>query len=311
MTSVTSRSVAVYGALRSGTTLLRLMLDGHPALSCPGETDFLFDHVVFDGARPGYDAEALENDRIYRDHRDLYPDRPLADLTPDALIDRIAGADQTAVLMLHRHLDRLLEVYPDMRIIHLVRDPRDVARSSIGMGWAGTVYYGVDHWIDTETGWQALCGTLKPEQVIQISYEDLINAPEATLRKLCDFIGIEFVPGMLQYDETSTYSSPDPSLVAQWKRKMTAREVGLVEHKVGGLLAQAGYAPSGYPARAPGRLGRLALRLNNRRLVLSRRIERYGLRDALLVFAASRLGVPSLAQGAQRRIDGKTVRYLK
>jgi hypothetical protein len=37
--------VFVYGALRSGTTVFRLMLDSHPKISNPDEMDFLFDHV--------------------------------------------------------------------------------------------------------------------------------------------------------------------------------------------------------------------------------------------------------------------------
>jgi len=138
-----ARTVAVYGALRSGTTLLRLMLNAHPQLSCPGETDFIFDHLHGTDTAAHYDETALERDRIYRAHRTLYAGTPLPDLTPDALINRIAGTDNIAVLMLHRRISRALALYPDLRVIHFLRDPRDVARSSIGMGWAGNVYYGL------------------------------------------------------------------------------------------------------------------------------------------------------------------------
>src|SRR6056297_1046670 len=65
-TEQNQRLIAVYGALRSGTTLLRLMLDAHPSLSCPGETDFLFDHLSITDDGPLLDEEALEQDRIYR-----------------------------------------------------------------------------------------------------------------------------------------------------------------------------------------------------------------------------------------------------
>ena len=60
--------LAVYGAERSGTTLFRLMLDGHSKISCPAETDFLFDHLRFDGAdaTPSYDVETMDLDRMFR-----------------------------------------------------------------------------------------------------------------------------------------------------------------------------------------------------------------------------------------------------
>ena len=72
MSDISTRTVAVYGALRSGTTLLRLMLDAHSRLSCPGETDFLFDHLRMQSDPPVYDEEALERNRIYRAHRARY-----------------------------------------------------------------------------------------------------------------------------------------------------------------------------------------------------------------------------------------------
>ncbi|WP_300019932.1 sulfotransferase [uncultured Roseobacter sp.] len=311
MVEITSRSVVVYGALRSGTTLLRLMLDAHPRLSCPGETDFIFDHLRPGAQFSGYDMDALQRERIYRNHEALYPENPLPAPTPDAFIDRIARDDSIAVLMLHRNLHRVLELYPQMRVIHMLRDPRDVARSSIGMGWAGTVYHGVDHWIGTMQSWKAAQPRLPSEQVLQISYEQLIKAPEKTLEEISTFCGLPYDPGMLTYDANSTYDKPDPSLVTQWRHKQTPYEVGLVEHKIGALLTEAGYAPSGFPAQDPGLLERFSLGLRNRRATWAKRIKRYGLRDPLIVALCRRLGMPHYAAGAQRRIDEKLTRLLK
>lgn len=116
---------------------------------------------------------------------------------------------------------------------------------------------------------------------------------------------------MLAYDANSTYSKPDTSLVEQWKRMQTPREIGLVEYRIGALLTETGYAPSGPPAPPPGRLEGLALALQNRRAIWATRIERFGLLDPLVVAIANRLGLPGLGEGAQRRMDDKLVRYLK
>ena len=56
-------AVILYGALRSGTTMLRLMLDAHPALSCPGESDFLFDHLRAEADTWRYDRRKMALDQ--------------------------------------------------------------------------------------------------------------------------------------------------------------------------------------------------------------------------------------------------------
>ena len=311
MPDISTRTVAVYGALRSGTTLLRLMLDAHSRLSCPGETDFLFDHLRMQSDPPVYDEEALERDRIYRAHRTRYAGTPLPALTPDALIDRIAGTDKTAVLMLHRHISRALVLYPDLRLIHFLRDPRDVARSSIGMGWAGHVYYGVDHWIDTERDWAAVSRTLSPDQVLTIRYEDLINDPGATLQAICHFIGVAYEASMLDYDQSSTYSKPSRDLVVQWRHKLTARETGLVEAKIGPMLDDAGYSPSGVAPHHPSGAEKIALKFGNKYAIWAERIRRFGLMDPVIVTLAHRLCIPRLSVRARRRMDEKTIKRLK
>lgn len=306
---VTARSFIVFGALRSGTTLLRLMLNGHPRIHCPGEMDFLIDFLDSSG---GYDRTALEASRIYRAHEALYPDQPLTDPRAQDFIARVAGSDGgIAALILHRHLNRAVDVFPGMRVVHLMRDPRDVARSSIGMGWAGNVYYGVDHWIGTQKDWQRALPNLPAPQRLVIFYEDLIVKPEETLGAICAFVGLTFHPNMLAYDEGSTYSKPDPHLITQWKRKQSAEEVGLVEAKIGLMLERAGYAPSGHPSVFPGAGARLGLWLQNAGAKWRWRISRYGLMDPLLVKMASQIGMPRLGRAARRRMDAIQTGYLK
>ena len=124
----------------------------------------------------------------------------------------------TLVLMLHRGLDRLLDLYPEARIVHMLRDPRDVARSSIGMGWAGHVYFGVDHWIKTERGWGRCLHRIPEDRRMELRYDDLIRTPHETLTRLCRFAGLDFDPAMLSYDSQSSYAAPDTSLIDQWRR---------------------------------------------------------------------------------------------
>lgn len=319
------RVVILYGALRSGTTMIRLMLDAHPQISCPGEMDFMVDFL-----RPGasdrspdqgpdqgpnlrLDRDELAADRIFRASGLSVPE---TDDGAAAFWDmaRQAGADRQGhvlIPVMHRHLGDLLRVFPKARIIHLVRDPRDVARSSIGMGWAGNTWFGVDHWIGTEQEWDRHGAALPPDQVFSLRYETLLTAPEQELGRLCAFIGLDYDPAMLTFDQTSSYAAVDPALAFQWKRKQTPREVADVEHKVGPLLAARGYARSGHPPGRPGLLRRLALLAGNKRHIWKVRFARYGYRDPVQETLSRRLGLTSLRRAAQRRIDRKLERYLK
>ena len=79
------------------------------------------------------------------------------------------------VLVLHRHADKALTLLPDAKVIHLMRDPRDVARSAIGMGWAGNVFHGSPAMVATEA-WAAAT-TSYPGVVHEGRYGDLVALP--------------------------------------------------------------------------------------------------------------------------------------
>lgn len=313
--SVDPNFVIVYGALRSGTTLLRLMLNNHPGLNCPGEADYLFDYMArgTDG-QWALDREGLKRDRIFQAAKITCSDTLGPKETIDDLMAQLQaqGGDGTRlILMTHRALDVALDMYGAVPIVHMLRDPRDVARSSIGMGWAGDVYHGAFHWIDTENGWLAVAPNLEQGQHIDLRYEDLIRDTEPELDRVARFMGVSFDPAMTTYDEDSTYSAPDISLIEQWRRKLTPHQIGLVEGRVGPLLTQTGYQPSGHPIPNLGGLGMAKLKWGNKKAVWQERIRRFGLIDPLLVAIAYKLGKPSIAYGAQQRIDVKTEAYLK
>lgn len=316
MSRTLPKHVAVYGALRSGTTLLRLMLDQHDQLACPGETDYMFEHVI--GGAPGdpqFNTESMAEDRIYGAFCESFGLEPDAPQTMANMIETMQGPkaahDATVVLMLHRHLNTALTHLPGLKVLHLVRDPRDVARSSIGMGWAASTYYGVRHWLETEREWEACAPQLASDQVLQVKYETLIEAPEETLIQICDFFGVPFDPCMLEYNGNTTYSKPDTSLTYQWRRKQSQREIGLVEAQLGDLLDTLGYTPSGHAPVVPNALERQQLALEQRKFVWSTRFKRFGVRDPLIDLVTRRIGLPNLGQASRQRMNLAMKQYLK
>lgn len=303
--------VIVFGALRSGTTMLRLMLDGHPELTCVGESDYMVDHLQRGPDGWAYDVKELREDRIFVDAGLTLPQEVDGRAALYGMIREIAGRSggRRPVLMLHRGLAKCCELLPNAPIVRLLRDPRDVARSAIGMGWAGNVYYGADTWIRTERAWREFQDARHRNSVKVTAYETLVADAEGELRAICDFLAIPYDAGMLAYPDTTTYSPPDPSLAEQWRRKLTTKQIALVEARIGDLIDGSGYAPSGTRAADPGFVERGRLALSNRYNVWRLMIRQYGVVDPLARGFGRRLRIGSLQRYGTRRMD-KTVRSL-
>jgi hypothetical protein len=315
MTEMPGRApVFVFGALRSGTTVFRLMLNAHESISNPGEVDFLFDHLQRDPAGPGgwhYRRADLEEDRIFKTKGlGLRPELDGRDLLLQMLSDLTVPGAVVTTLNVHRHPDRLLELLPEARIIHMLRDPRDVARSSIGMGWSGNTYYGVDHWIGTEQAWDRIADRLNPDQVLTLRYEDLFRDTENELRRVAAFLGLPYSLSMLSYHEASTYAPPDATLVEQWRRKLKPRDIALVEGKANRLMMARGYAPAA-PSHDPRTAERFALWLTNKTYRFRFKVRRYGFALIAGEILSRRLGLERFNRRVKRRIARQTIAHLK
>ena len=141
------------------------MLDSHPEVTgCEG-FEFLVDLLGDNGNRPEVTAyhEYLRAHPIFRSSR-LTVDESLDfdSLVNDFLHQRRSGSGKSQVAaMVHFGFSRIRHVWPEARYIHLIRDPRDVAPSVINMGWASTVWFALDRWIEAEAEWKELKPTLR------------------------------------------------------------------------------------------------------------------------------------------------------
>ncbi len=302
--------IFVFGALRSGTTLLRLMLKAHSQIQSPGEADFLFDHIeqTADGSWH-YDRDALERDRIYwAKELDVPADLDGAELA-QAIVAALAAKEPGRLsLNIHRNAPKMAALFPQAKVIHLLRDPRDVARSSIGMGWTGNSYFGVGHWIGTEQGWDA--AGLPENQVLTVRFEELMADLEPQLTRICQFLGFEFEPGMLRYYENSTYGPPDPNIAQKWRRKAGTREIALIEGRLGDLLSARGYEAAGAPA-IPGTLERRMLWLDSRLKRWRYNIRRYGFGLFFGHHMARSLGLKTLERKLDKRQEAIRIQSLQ
>ncbi len=119
--------------------------------------------------------------------------------------------------------DFLLSMYPQMKLIHMLRDPRDVIASYGKQVWAS---HQGDVNIQVVAGqirsWCALRETLPAESYCELRLEDLVAAPEATLRHLCDFLELDFHPAMLKQDLSASHAG-------RYNDELTADQIRRVE----------------------------------------------------------------------------------
>jgi hypothetical protein len=314
----------IAGSPKSGTTLLTALLDGHPDLLVfPEETKVHCDAPLAPGNDPAQRRDWLHHHtgvaRMLRHTPGglhTYPEEfarrfsqclasslsPLR--APDPLLPPLfralaatLGRDPAAarwwVEKTPRHFEcaaRLLRTGPRCRLVFLLRDPRAVyaARSRREMKRHLPVSaFGIPH------VWNKAALTARSLQssprVLLLRFEDLVTRPEETLRPLCAFLDIPFLPALLQpsklgnpWTGNSAAGAPlrgiDPAPATRWRSVLQPAETAWVESLCRGpmrfhhyplestfpgrLRAWLSFLPGESPARAMGNRLRAAARLH-------------------------------------------------
>lgn len=284
----------IVGCGRSGTTLLRTMINHHSLLAIPLESLFITDYLsAKKDVTPATFRRLIATEYELQEWGITFPDGAFDGcVTAQDFIDRAHewyvkehgkrywGQKTPRFVrfgaLLKRH-------YPHARFINVVRDPRAVVSSLIASNVHNSnALYGARRWRrDVEAG-------LKLEQdyptdVLRIRYEDLVADTETTLRAVCDFLEIDFEPILLDYHRTGTqeYSgyyaqihaklndAPDISRIEAWRKKLNAQDIALIESICGPLMDQLGYTRETSGAVVPSTVRRMKLQ---RRLGLFQQI---------------------------------------
>jgi hypothetical protein len=146
----------------------------------------------------------------------------------------------------------MLRLFPEVRFIHLVRDGRAVAASLLPLDWGpNNVMHAAEFWMARCAA--GLGGELElADRVLRVRYEDLVTDPEAILRRIAAFAGLEYEPAMAlgaghrpsRYNERQhrlVGQAPDPSRASRWQESLTAREIEIFEAEAGEFLEMLGY----------------------------------------------------------------------
>jgi hypothetical protein len=97
-----------------------------------------------------------------------------------------------------RYADEIIEAYPGVKFIQMLRDPRDRYAGSLQLWPKGRLRAGGSVARFLYSTHLAERNMRKyPEAYMLVRFEDLIRSPEKTLREICEFLGEEFYPEML------------------------------------------------------------------------------------------------------------------
>lgn len=298
----------VVGSVRSGTTLLRLMLGQHSQICRCEEMDFITGDLI-DANIMRDPSQYVRKLRLHRGFRlsgyDIDESLTFPEMAESFLAQRRAMDEKPLFgATVHHHFDHLPQLWPDARFIYLRRDPRDVSRSCVQMGWAGSTWHASDFWINAEEAWTKLDELVPQHNRMVIKFEDLVSECPARLQEICGFLDVEYEPDMMEIEFSGTYSRPDPKNARSWKTDASADEIAQVETRLGPeRIKAAGYALSGNPLLSVNAYQRSRIALQNVCTRVAFRAERYGMGLWLQGVISRRLPFRNLRERIQIRID--------
>jgi hypothetical protein len=283
------KPVFVVGHPRSGTTLVQLLITAHPAFSSAPETHFF--SVVLQGI-PDWETRALRPDELPPLFTKLAgkPGIQLDEtvqgeiiaqtqkdggIAPAVLLDRImqgyAVNKPTATRWLEktpRHVNfipQILALFPDARIINIVRDPRDVVSSNVRFQELSPEKDRTERrriCLSRSESWNTMVsfakGLLPGEpRLMSVRYEDLIADPEGSLTRIMDFVGEErtsqelesfgknYRAVALEKEDVRKQLCSVGEIVDRrgiWKTRMTHEEAQIVDTLCHDLMREYGYS---------------------------------------------------------------------
>ncbi len=253
------------GAGRSGTTLLRVMLDSHPNIACGPEFKLLpsiAQHwertvTVFSGILELYNLNMTDVNKAYMH----FVEELLSKYKAKSGKPRLAEKSPNNIFF----FPHLGHIFPDSPLIHVIRDGRDVVSSLLTMDWkdintgkklpyVASAEGAANYWVEAVTKGMSSANLNQVKgKYYDIRYEDLVSKPENVLPPLFEFIKEPWDPRVLLYHKikrelgqessaTQVIRPLDKKSIGRWKVDMNDQDKAVVKRIAGKLLIQLGYA---------------------------------------------------------------------
>lgn len=209
----------VLSSVRSGSTLLRMILNSHSKICAPHELHLRTLHVSI-AQQFGKESMALLG----------LDERSLEHLLWDRVLDWELGAsgkelivDKTPnIVFAHK---RLVEAWPNAKFIVLLRHPAGIADSLFRAREAPDLEEVHKRVISYVNEIEKARAFAKEHGVptIEVRYEELVADPERITKDLCTFLGVDWEPGMIEYGKHD--HGPLVSQLGDWKDKIKSGEI--------------------------------------------------------------------------------------
>ena len=273
---MSDQPVFILGVPRSGTTLLRIVLDSHPLITGLPETPWLLGSYETGAATSLRQfVEAVGENRFGLVKNVPHTERGDVVAAGRAFIETLlapyrARTGKTKIVFKTpgdiRYLEFLLELFPHAQYIHICRDGRDVANSLMShkgtifedLGDFGRVSFlnGFRRWYLWESKIRDLLGRAKIDH-LSLRYEDFVANPEIDCRRLCEFLGVPFDERMLRYNEiehnypsweagskdVKSKSGISRGSVSKWRSEKPSIEILYTLRRYKEYLTALGYSP--------------------------------------------------------------------
>lgn len=247
----------ILGAQRSGTTLLRLILNNHPLVAIPEEATFLMPLITKKSLLTKICPLPVQKSKFIRflSENPQFKKWNIGVIDLENILDsqmswidiisqiyktyafcqnKVVCGDKTPSFL--RKLEIILHAFPDSKFIHIARDGRDIYLSlkerKHSSAWSIAT---------SALEWRVKLSFVKtfrrkfPERLLEIRYEDLLADPETCVKKVCYFLGLEYMATVLDFWRTSgefidprhstlIFGPIDKSNIGKWKTAMTLQE---------------------------------------------------------------------------------------
>jgi len=129
----------------------------------------------------------------------------------------------------------LLQLLPNARLVHVVRDPRDVVASYLKQRWTpNTLQEAVAYYKAIMRRWESVRTSLPDRRFIEVRLEDLCLNPRRVLNDICAFCGLDFVESLLEFDLTK-------SNTGRWQVELSGQDRQFLQSSVSKYLSEYGY----------------------------------------------------------------------
>ncbi len=249
-----SRPIVVGGCYRSGTSLVRRILDSHPEIHCGPEVKFFRDfYADYLGVE-----DPIAHLRFMVTARSLLGEDELLEVLGAAFVEmheraaRSAGKRRWADKVPENavFLDRWQRLLGDEWVfLHVVRNPLDTLASIEESGFPRSIPAGLDERIDLYVEYAEAGLRFEaehPDRYVRLVYEDLVRAPEPTVRELMAALGEGFHPHQLAINESAHQAGlEDPKVsatseihrdgVGRWRQLLDAEAAEEIARRTDGV----------------------------------------------------------------------------